>query len=339
MLILFLFKRITCGHTLNNMKKRPLIVFPDADLAEAGSYDHLFKKLENVADFKLFSGEPSSEEEFVQRIKGANGVLLGWDFPSAVMRKADNLEVISFSGIGVGKFVDMEQALERNITVCNCPGYADITVAEHTMGLLLSTTRHIGLLDRKLRSGLWDQSREGIELNGKTIGLIGFGGIARHFAKLCKAFGMTVKVWTRSMNPDYEREYGINLCALEDLLSGSDIVSLHLASNSQTRNMIDKTAFSRMRDGVIFLNTARAELVDETAMLDALKSGRISVAGVDVFHTEPLPESNPLVTMDNVIITPHIAYNTPGATHRLFEIAVENLENYFAGSPINRVTS
>ena len=321
------------------MKKRPLIVFPDAELAEVGSYDHLFKRLENVADFQVFSGEPSSEEEFVQRVKGANGVLLGWNFPSAVMRQADNLEVISFSGIGVGKFVDMDQALERNITVCNCPGYADITVAEHTMGLLLSTTRHIGLLDRKLRSGLWDQSREGIELNGKTIGLIGFGGIARHFAKLCKAFGMTVKVWTRSMNPDYEREYGINLCTLDDLLGGSDIVSLHLASNSQTRNMIDKIAFSRMQDGVIFLNTARAELVDKTAMIDALKSGHISAAGFDVFHAEPLPESDPLLTMDNVVITPHIAYNTPGATQRLFEMAVLNLEHYFAGNPINVVTS
>ena len=338
MLILFFFYVTNCGNTLNIMKKRPLIVFPDADLAEAGSYDHLFKRLENVADFQIFSGEPSSEEEFMQRVEGATGVLLGWDFPSAVMRKANSLEVISFSGIGVSKFVDMEQALERNITVCNCPGYADITVAEHTMGLLLSTTRHIGLLDRKLRSGLWDQSREGIELNGKTIGLIGFGGIARHFAKLCQAFGMTVKVWTRSMDPEYEREYGIKLCTLDDLLGGSDIISLHLASNSQTQNIIDKSAFSRMRDGVIFLNTARAELVDETVMIDALQSGKISMAGLDVFHAEPLPASNPLLTMDNVIITPHIAYNTPDATHRLFEMAVENLQSFFAGNPINVVT-
>lgn len=324
---------------MNTTKKRPLIVFPDADLSEEGVYDHLFETLERFADFQLYAGEPSSESEFVQRIEGANGVLLGWDFPSDVMRKAENLEVISFSGIGVGKFVDMEQAKERNITVCNCPGYADITVAEHAMGLLLSSTRHISLLDKNLRNGLWDQSREGMELNGKTIGLIGFGGIARHFAKLCRAFGMKVKVWTRSMNPDYERDYGISLCAFEDVLAESDIISLHLASNSQTRNIIDQKAFSRMRDGVVFLNTARAELVEESAMIDSLKSGRIFAAGLDVFHTEPLVGSNPLLAMENVVITPHTAYNTPGATHRLFEIAVENLENYFSGSPVNIVTS
>ena len=141
------------------------------------------------------------------------------------------------------------------------------------------------------------------------------------------------------MNPDYEIKYGVSLCPLEELLSDSDIISLHLTSNSQTQNIIDQAAFSRMRDGVIFLNTARAELVDETAMISALKSGQISGAGLDVFHAEPLPDSNPLVAMDNVVITPHIAYNTPGATHRLFEIAVENLENYFSGNPINIVTS
>ena len=143
-----------------------------------------FSKGWNVfADFQLFSGEPSSEEEFVQRVKGANGILLGWDIPQSVMRKAEKLEVISFSGIGVGKFVDMEQARQRSITVCNCPGYADVTVAEHAMGLLLSTTRHIGLLDKKLRRGIWDQSSEGIELNGKDYW---FGRLWRYRPAFCK---------------------------------------------------------------------------------------------------------------------------------------------------------
>ena len=319
------------------MTEKPLIVYPDADGDEEALYKEQFARLREVANLKVYKGRPGSIEEYIERIADAHGLLLGWDLPVEVMQQTDSLEVISFTGVGVDKFIDIDQAGAQNIIVCNCPGYSDITVAEHTMALLLSVCRHIPGLDREIRSGNWKSDRTAIELHGKCIGLLGFGGIGRQFSQLCKAFGMRVLVWTRSMDPKLENRYGVEICALEDIYKRCEFISLHLACNSQTEGIIDQSAFDAMDTGTILINTARAELVEESALIHALQIGKLGAAALDVFHDEPLPLKHPLTEMENVVLTPHIGYNTPEAVSRLFDIAVDNLIGYFQGEPQNQI--
>ncbi|MGB1257564.1 MAG: 2-hydroxyacid dehydrogenase [Thiolinea sp.] len=319
------------------MAEKPLIVYPDADGDEEVLYKEQFAHLRNIANLKIYTGQPGSHEEYIERIAGAQGLLLGWGLPAEVMQQADKLEVISFTGVGADKFIDTNQAAAQNIVVCNCPGYSDITVAEHTMALLLSVCRHIPKYDHEMRNGSWQPDKPAIELHGKCIGLVGFGGIGRQFSQLCKAFGMRVLVWTRSMNPELEKQYGVELCALETIYQHCDVISLHLASNVQTAGLIDQTAFDTMRTGTILINTARAELVNENALIQALQTGKLSAAALDVFHDEPLPSEHPLTEMKNVVLTPHIGYNTPEAVSRLFEIATDNLISYFRGEVQNQI--
>ncbi|MGI9318130.1 MAG: 2-hydroxyacid dehydrogenase [bacterium] len=320
------------------MKEKPLVVYPDADGNEEELYPEQFARIREVANLKIYRGQPDSHEEYIQRIGDAQGVFLGWDLPGEVMRQAGKLEVISFTGIGVNKFVDMEQARERNISVCNCPGYSDITVAEHTMALLLSLSRGVPGLDHDIRNGIWKSQSTAMELHGKQIGLVGFGGIGQWFSGLCMAFGMNVLVWTRSMNSEYESRFGVQLCSLNEIYENCPIISLHLSSNPQTEGIIDHEAFNAMQPGTMLINTARAELIVEDALIRALQSGRLSAAALDVFHQEPLPAGHPLTEMQNVVLTPHIGYNTPEAVSRLYEIAAENIVSYFQGKPANTVS-
>ena len=324
---------------MNRMKDKPKIVYPDASESEGTVFAPLFQRLDSIADFSVFTGRPASTAEFTARIGNARGILLGWDLPLEVMAQCRELEVISFTGIGVDKYVDLDLAHQQGITVCNCPGYSDVTVAEHTLALLLAVTRHIPELDQALRTGNWNQSLPAIELYGKTIGLVGFGGIVRHLAGLCRAFGLEVKVWNRTENRAWETQYDVTCCTLDELYASSDIVSLHLASNSQTEGFVNQHSFEQMKDGVILLNTARGELVVEQDMMTALQSGKISAAGLDVFHDEPVAPDHPILKLENVVLSPHVGFNTPEAVYRLFDIGVTNLEKYFAGEPVNIVKS
>jgi len=320
------------------MIEKPLIVYPDADGDEEELYAKQFARIREVANLKIHTGRPASNEEYIQRITDAHGILLGWDLPSEVMQFAANLELISFTGVGVSKFVDMAQAANRNITVCNCPGYSDITVAEHAMALLLSVCRHIPRLDQEMHNGKWKSSLAPIELYGKNIGLIGFGGIGQQFSQLCRAFGMHVMVWTRSMNPAYPSRFDIELCDLEEIYQRCKMISLHLTCIPETEGIVDHNAFDSMNNGTILINTARAELVDEKALIQALESGRLAAAALDVFHEEPLPAAHPLTAMQNVILTPHTGYNTAEAVSRLFSIAADNIVSFYHGEPQNQVS-
>jgi len=314
------------------------IVYPDSERSEIERNIEFFDRLRAFADFQIFTGRPVDNAEFVARIHDADGILLGWGMPGDVMRQAKNLQVVSFAGIGVAQFVDLAQARERGIGVCNCPGYSNNTVAEHALALLLGVARHLARLDSSLRKGEWNQSIDGFELSGTTIGLIGFGGIGQTFARLCKALGMEVLVWTRNMSDQRSAKYGVTFAPLATLYERCDVISLHAAYNAETANLIDHDAFAQMKTGALLINTARAELVDEAALIDALNSGKLGGAGLDVFWHEPLPADHPLTSMDNVIISPHVGFNTQQAVNRLFDIATNNLVQYFQGNPINQVT-
>jgi D-3-phosphoglycerate dehydrogenase len=294
-------------------------------------------RLEAFGTFALHEGLAADAADYEARIAGVTALMIGWDLPLEVMRAAEKLEVISYLGTGAANFIDLDEAAARGITVCNTPGYGDNAVAEHALALLFAVARNIPLLDRTFRSTGWDQMGAGFELRGKKLGLIGLGGIGGRMAELAGALGMEVKAWTRDPSPARAARHGVEFVALENLLAESDIVSLHLLLTPETENFLGAAELDRMKPEAVLVNTARAELLDQAALVERLRDGRIAAAGLDVFWNEPLPADHPLLELDNVVLTPHVAYNTPEAIAAMLDIAIDNLARYFEGSPINVV--
>lgn len=317
----------------------PLVVYPDA--SEGFPDAHATKALQRfqgVARVKTFAGVPADENAWLERIADATGILLGWGLPDRVLREAPALKCIAFTGIGAGKFVNLALAEERGIQVTNTPGYANVTVAEHVMAALLALTRRIPVLNADTHAGGWNQNLPAMDLNGLTIGLVGFGGIAQRVATLAQAFGMRVLVWTRTPARYAKPGLQIEFVEMPTLLAGADVVSLHVAHTPQTEGLLGREELRQMRPGALLINTARGEVLDESALVDALTDGHLGGAALDVFHQEPLPPGGPLAALDNVVLTPHVAYNTPGASQRLLEISIDNLLGWFEGTPRNVVT-
>jgi D-3-phosphoglycerate dehydrogenase len=316
------------------------IVYPDANrqIGELMAGARL-EKVQQAGQFTAHFGRPENDQQFVQRIGDANALMLGWGLPVDVMKVAPNLELIAFVGIGVGNFVDLEAAVDGGITVCNTPGYADDTVAEHALAMMLATARHLGRLDRDLREGRWNQSLPGLELRGKKLGLVGFGGIGARFAALARTIGMSVRAWTRNPSPQRARQHGIEFADLDAILRDSDVLSVHAALTPDTEGLLDSRALAITKPGVIIINTARGEIIEENALLTLLRSGHIAGAGLDVYQQEPLPSDHPLLSLDNVLLTPHVAFNTPEATLALLDISIDNIVHYYGGDPINVVAA
>jgi D-3-phosphoglycerate dehydrogenase len=233
----------------------------------------------------------------------------------------------------------MPEAVAQGITICNTPGYGDNAVAEHALALLFAVARNIPRLDRTLRTEGWNQLDPGFELRGKKLGLIGLGGIGSRMAELAGALGMEVLAWTRNLSPERARRSGVTFAPLETVLGESDVISLHLLLTPETQNLLGAAELDRMKPGAVFINTARAELVDEAALIARLRAGRIAAAGIDVYLKEPLPNNHPLLCLDNVVATPHVGFNTPEATMTMVDFGIDNLVQYFAGDPINVVAA
>ncbi len=316
------------------------IVYPDANqhIGELMTGARL-ERVQEAGQFSAHVGPPENDQQFIERIGDADALMLGWGLPVDVMNAAPNLELIAFVGIGAGNFVDIDAAAARGITVCNTPGYADNTVAEHALAMLLATARNLGRLDRSVREGRWDQSVPGLELRGKKLGLVGFGGIGARFAALARGIGMTVRAWTRNPSPERARQHEIEFADLDAILRDSDALSIHTALTPETEGLLDSRALSATKPGVIIINTARGEIIDEDALLTALRSGHVAAAGLDVYNQEPLPSDHPLVALDNVLLTPHVAFNTPEATQALLDISIDNIVHYYRGDPINVVAA
>ena len=316
------------------------IVYPDAE----GDSRTLFSgerlaRIEAMGEFALHPGAPDTADIFLERIGDAEAIFLGWNIPDDVLSRAPNLKFIAFTGIGAANFVNLDMASRRGITVTNTPGYADITVAEHTMALMLATARHIARLDRDTRSGGWNRGHPGLDLKGKTLGLIGLGGIGARTAHLARAFGMRVIAWTRNPSPERAASAGVEFRELNADLGESDIISLHLALTPKTENLLDDKRLALMKPGAVLINTARAEIIEEGALIAALDNGHIGAAGLDVFHEEPMPADHPLRRFENVVVTPHTGFNTPEATTAIMDIAIDSMAAYFNGAPINVVTT
>jgi phosphoglycerate dehydrogenase-like enzyme len=265
---------------------------------------------------------PGSESGLIERIADAEAVLnirASSKFTGRVMAACPRLRLISVWGTGTDH-VDLAAAARRGIVVRNTPGVSAVSIAEHALALLLAVARRIPQADAATRRGEWPRGQS-VELNGKTCGVIGLGAIGRRFAQLAAAIGMRVVAWT--MHP---REMpAIEMAELDDLYRMSDVVSVHLRLSPETEGMIGAAQFALMKPGAILLNTARGAIVDEAALVEALRTRRIAGAGLDVFTVEPLPLGHPLTALANVVLTPHCAGITPEALEAGLRMAVENL--------------
>lgn len=255
------------------------------------------------------------------------GVIAGYDalivrgktrVSSEVFDAAARLKVVGRAGVGVDN-IDLEAAKKHNVTVVNAPSSTTVAVAELAFGLLLSVARAIPRADVTMKQGEWLKKEfEGVELNGKTLGIIGFGRIGIEVGRRASAFGMNVIVYDPNVL-EHELEHGNGEpVSLQDLYAWSDFISLHLPLNVQTRDLIGPMAFAQMKDGVRIVSTARGGIVDESALLSALNSGKVAAAGLDVFQKEP-PGLTDLVSHPRVIATPHIGAQTAEAQSRAAE--------------------
>jgi D-3-phosphoglycerate dehydrogenase len=247
--------------------------------------------------------------------------------PTEVMAQCRGLKHIVFLGTGASSYMDVPALEGLGIKVHSIKGYGDTAVAEHTMALIFACCRDLARMDRAVRGGVWDPL-ESMQLNGKTLGLIGLGGIGREVARIAQGVGMEVIGWNRSARA----EAGVRLVALDELLARADVISLHLALNEETQGFIDAKRLAGTKRGVILVNTARGALIEDTALLDALASGHIRHAGLDVFHAEPLKPDHPLARMENVTITPHAAFRTREASETLMRRAIDIVRGIVAPS-------
>jgi phosphoglycerate dehydrogenase-like enzyme len=235
---------------------------------------------------------------------------------------APKLRLIQKIGVGVNT-IDLDAARARGIPVCNLPGTNSRAVAELTLALMLAVLRKLPRFDASLRRGIWTDLalRDGLgELGGKVVGLVGYGSVPRLLAPILAAMGCEVLYTSRNQVPDAVARFA----PLESLLEQSDVVSLHLPLTPHTERMIDGAAVRGMKKGAVLINTARGELVDQPALVDALRTGHVAGAGLDVFAREPVAHDEVLLTMDNVVVTPHVAWLTTGTFDRSFSVAAEN---------------
>lgn len=221
--------------------------------------------------------------------------------PTDLIEQCDRLKHIVFLGTGAASYMNLAELALHGIHVHTIKGYGDMAVAEHTVALMFAACRQIARMDRQVRSGTWS-TLEGQQLHGKTLGVIGLGGIGSAVSRIGRSLGMEVLAWNRTERPDEQ------LVTLDELLTRSDVITLHLALNDDTRGFLGPARVARMKPGVILINTARGALIDEGALIEGLRSGRIRHAGLDVFHNEPLKPDHPLASMENVTLTAHAGF-------------------------------
>jgi phosphoglycerate dehydrogenase-like enzyme len=281
-----------------------------------------------------FDGVPSSAEGWIERLRGADGLLLLWRLPRGVLAASPSIQVVSFVGTGVETYVDFDEARAAGVTVCNVPRYGANAVAEHALALILAVARQVPEGDRAVRAGAWEQT-EGIELRGRRLGVVGAGPIGARMIELGKALGMTVVCWTRRRSPERERELGAPLVELDELFASSDVVSLHLAHHPETEGIVDRRLLGLLQPQAILVNTARGALVDERALAELLEAGAIRGAGLDVLGAEPPLPEHPFLTCPRAVVTPHVGFLTAEASGELMRTSLENLLAFARGEPQN----
>ena len=238
--------------------------------------------------------------------------------PTDLVAQCPALKHVVFLGTGAASYMNVDELKGRGVTVHTIKGYGDTAVAEHTIALMFAAARDVARMDREVRGGVWTP-QEGVQLVGKTLGVIGLGGIGREAARIARGIGMEVIAYNRTARGDAP----CPLVGIDELLARSDVVSLNLVLDDETRGFLNKERIARMKPGAILVNTARGALADEAALIAALQSGHIRHAGLDVFHNEPLKADHPLAKLANVTLTSHAAFRTQEASMTLLRRAID----------------
>jgi D-3-phosphoglycerate dehydrogenase / 2-oxoglutarate reductase len=263
--------------------------------------------------------EPFDRAELPAILAGYDIVLNDHTFmPTEQMQRCPSVKHIVFLGTGAASYMDVGALEALGLEVHTIKGYGDTAVAEHTIALMWAGTRDIARMDREVRSGVWI-TREGPQLLGKTLGLIGLGGIGGEVARIAAGMGMKVLAYNRTPR----EQPGVTLAPLDDVLASADVLSINLVLSDATEKFLNAERIAKLKPGCLFVNTARAALVDEAAMMAALQSGHIRHAALDVFHDEPLPKGHPLTRMENVTLSAHSGFRTPEASETLIRRAID----------------
>lgn len=317
------------------------IVNLDSYALNPGDLD--WSPLKELGDCTFYDRTPVNDDnEILKRIGDAEIVLTNkTPLDEHVISTAPNLKYIGVTATGYN-VIDTEAATKANIPVTNIPTYGTDAVAQFTFALLLEITSHVGLHNQLVHDGRWSSNPDFtfwakplMELQGKTLGLIGFGSIAKKVAEIGHAFSMNIIFYNHRPKTDLPNY--VKQVSLEELYQQSDIISLHVPQTPETTEMINQKAISQMKDGVILINTARGGLISEKDVADALNDGKIAAAGVDVVQKEPIPADSPLLSAKNCYITPHIAWAPRETRNRLLGIVVDNLLAFLNGEKLNVV--
>jgi len=287
---------------------------------------------------------PGANEDALLRVAPDADALItrgGIKVTREILVASPRLRAVGVHGIGCDH-VDLAAATELGKVVLNTPDALTVTVAEMTIALMLSMTRRIASADKATRAGDWARKYRdliGVELMGKTVGLIGMGRIGVATARRLQAFNVKLLYWSRTRHVSLEKEIDLEWAELSSLLTRSDIISLHLPGSSETHHFIKAKELAAMKWGAMIVNTARGRIIDESALIEALRSGHISATALDVFEEEPIRSDNPLLSMDNVILTPHLSASSLEAMRRMATQVAQGVFYVLEGKePLNRVT-
>lgn len=302
--------------------------------------DLSWEGFENLGELEVY--DRTAKEDIVKRIGDAQAVIVNkTPLTKETLLACPQIKYIGVLATGYN-VVDTSAAKEIGAVVCNIPTYGTTAVAQYAFALLLEVCHHVGSHSESVHDGQWSKCSDFcywnyplIELAGKTMGIIGFGRIGQNTAKIARAYGMNVLAYDEMQNESGKAlgEY----VSLDELYAKSDVISLHCPLFPSTQGMINKNSIVKMKDGVIIINTSRGPLIVEEDLAQALDSGKVYAAGVDVVSTEPIQEDNVLLKAKNCIITPHIAWAPKESRQRLMDIAVDNLDKFLAGTTINQV--
>jgi glycerate dehydrogenase len=309
-----------------------IVVF---DFAGLSNHDLDVEKLKMLGDVSIYRYSPKTNKERIELIGDSEILLSNYTkIDKEVMDACKNLKYIGLLSTGYNT-VDVEYAKKKNIIVTNVPVYGSEIVGQFTIAMLLEICHRIGYNSEKVKEGKWSLwNNPLIELKDKTMGIIGYGNIGRVVGKIADALGM--KVISYTPNPKKGIDY-VDFVSLDELYERADVVSLHIPLFESTKNIINKESIAKMKDGVIILNVLRGGLINEEDLADALNSGKVYAAGLDVVSKEPIKKDNPLLSAKNCIITPHIAWAAKESRQRLLDTAIENVKAFLNGEPINIV--
>ena len=295
-------------------------------------------QLEPYGDVALHLDRPASMDEQIERARGAHVIIntrgaVKW--PADALRALPDLRMIATCSIGVD-MIDIRAAKELGIVVSNQPGRTAPVVAEHVIGLMFAAAKRAAFQTAELKAGRWTLMQN-LTLQGKTLGIVGTGNVGREVARIANALGMRCIAWTFNPSPQRAQQLGVQFVPLDQLLQESDVVSLHVRLSPDSRRIIGRRELALMKPNAILVNAGRGELVDTDALVQALHDGNLAGAALDVFDQEPIPPDHPILACDQVVLTPHIADQTPEGVELLNEGAVSNVIAFLQGRPENVV--